>query len=135
MDLVIYVSPLSPVNTPVFGAYSADSATGSGSTIGDEGGWFMYNDYPVGPFEIQAGNPANGDNIIGSFDVIDNLDGTFTVTYEMNAGVIVVEEHLSISDDPNFTGKPGQDDNQDFGVPFSDADGSFSIFAHFSVIY
>ena len=33
----------------------------------------------------------------------------------------------------NFTAVPGQDDNQDFGVPFSDADGNFYVFAHFSI--
>lgn len=123
-----------------------DSATGMGIAILEKGTWFMYNAYPKGPYEIQAGNPKDGSNIIGTYDVTVNGDDTYTVNYEMDFSIvrggyeweiIVVDEHLGIADFPDlpFTAKPGQDDNQDFGAPFSDGDGAFFIFAHFAVEY
>lgn len=120
-----------------------DSATGDGTRIRDKGSWFMYNTYPDGPYDIQAGNPDDGIKIIGSYDVAKDGD-MYTVTYAMDAtiemngyiyDIVVVDEHLAISDAPDFMGKPGRDDNQDFGTAFYDADGDFYIFAHFAVEY
>ena len=49
---------------------------------------------------------------------------------------VVTKENLAIVDDPgNLTGKPGKDDNADFGVHFAVEDGSFCIFAHLTVEY
>jgi hypothetical protein len=140
MALFFFALPISVVNpSVVLGAYSTeDSATGLGTPINPDGNpWFMYNTYDgtSSSYDIQAGNPNNGQNIIGSYQVTNNGDGTYTVNYTIDGGSAVVNEHLGISNEPNFTGKPGQDDKQDFGVPFSDPDGSFYIFAHFSVAY
>ena len=141
MALFFFALPISIVNPSMVGAYSTggeDSATGLGIPIQSDGSpWFMYNEYSGGssPYDIQAGNPKNGENIIGSYQVTHNDDGSYTVTYNFDGGVAVVDQHLAISDSMNFTAKPGQDDNQNFGVPFVDADGQFYIFAHFSVAY
>ncbi len=122
-----------------------DTATGDGSKILSKGTWFMYNEYNNGPatFDIQAGNPKDGINIIGTFTV--SKDGNmYTIDYDIDETIekngyiyhiIVEDEHLGISDTMNFKAIPGQDDNQDFGVPFEDMDGMFKIFAHFSVRY
>jgi hypothetical protein len=125
-----------------------DTATGMGDRIKHRGSWFMYNVYPSGDtdgfYYIQAGNPADGNNIIGKFRVVDNENGTYAVEYEMDEYVevggyrfeiVVAEEHLGISDNMDFKGIPGIDDNEDFGEPFEDDDGRFYIFAHFSVLY
>ncbi|MHB1457024.1 MAG: hypothetical protein ACYC0V_08935 [Armatimonadota bacterium] len=126
------------------------SATGMGLRIKPKGTWFMYNTYnggldgPSATYDIQAGNP-NGltiTNKIGTFTIINNGSGSFTATanidktitingwiYEIN----VLGAQLAVSDTMNFTANPGMDDNQDFGIPFSDANGNFLIFAHFTV--
>jgi hypothetical protein len=142
MALFFFALPISTVINPsMVGAYSTggeDSATGLGTPIQSDGSpWFMYNEYSgdSSSYDIQAGNPKNGENIIGSYQVTHNADGTYTVTYNFDGGFAVVDQHLAISDSMNFTAKPGKDDNQDFGVPFVDADGQFYIFAHFSVAY
>jgi hypothetical protein len=141
MALFFFALPISTLNPSMVGAYSTggeDSATGLGTPIQSDGSpWFMYNEYSGGSstYDIQAGNPKNGENIIGSYQVTHNADGTYTVTYNFDGGVAVVDQQLAISDSMNFTAKPGKDDNQDFGVPFVDADGQFYIFAHFSVAY
>ena len=137
---ITFAVPLSMVNPYIVGAYSngdTDSATGLGSPILSQGTWFMYNEYSggTGSYDIQAGNPKGGENIVGSYQVTDNGDGTYTVAYNMNAGITVVDEHLGISDSMNFTAAPGQDDNQDFGTTFGDADGEFYVFAHFALSY
>ena len=133
--------------------FGDDSATGLGTRIKPKGTWFMYNEYPGECdwtshsewdsndtpfpdrcyFEIQAGNPKKGFNIIGLYWIKDNGDGTFTAEYWINPAFEVVDEHLAISDTMNFTAAPGKDDNADFYVPFSDADGEFLVFAHFAV--
>ncbi|OHB68384.1 MAG: hypothetical protein A2Y77_09110 [Planctomycetes bacterium RBG_13_62_9] len=132
---------ISLMNTEPVGC---DSATGAGPRILSKGTWFMYNAYPGGPYDIQAGNPKDGLNIIGEYWIEDNGDDTYTAYYDIDDnieidGIIyeieVTGEHLGISNSPNFTAKPGQDDNQDFGVEFYDADGVFYIFAHFEVEY
>ena len=141
MALFFFALPISTLNPSMVGAYSThgeDSATGLGTPIQSDGSpWFMYNEYSgdSSPYDIQAGNPKNGENIIGSYQVTHNADGTYTVTYNFDGGFAVVDQHLAISDSMNFTAKPGQDDNQNFGEAFSDGDGSFFIFAHFSVVY
>ena len=139
MALFFFAVPVFTGNPSVVGAYgtSEDSATGLGTSILSKGTWFMYNEYSGGSssYDIQAGNPKNGVNIIGSYQVTHNADGRYVVTYNFDGGVTVVDQHLAISDSPNFTAKPGRDDNQDFGVPFVDTDGHFYIFAHFSVVY
>ncbi|MCK9274775.1 MAG: hypothetical protein M0P57_06765 [Syntrophales bacterium] len=127
-----------------------DTATGMGTAILENGTWFMYN-YVSGCspqiFNIQAGNPKNELNIIGTFTVACSgiaPDCQFTITYDIDDSIIkngyeynivVVDEHLAISDQPNFTAVPGQDDNRDFGVPFEDSDCNFYVFAHFAVEY
>ncbi|MCX6004914.1 MAG: hypothetical protein NT082_04505 [Chloroflexi bacterium] len=137
MALVFFASP-TYAPSEVLGAYtSSGSATGLGTPILPKGTWFMYNTYDggSGSYDIQLGNPKNGQDIIGSYQVMNNGDGTYTVTYNLDQGVKVDSAHLSVSNSPNFTAKPGQDANQSFGVPFSDANGQFYIFAHFSVEY
>ena len=105
------------------GAYSTggqDSATGLGTPIQSDGSpWFMYNEYSGGSstYDIQAGNPKNGENIIGSYQVTHNADGTYTVTYNFDGGVAVVDQQLAISDSMNFTAKPGKDDNRTSECP------------------
>lgn len=121
--------------------FGPDTATGWGIPILPKGNWFMYNYYCEVDeefvfYNIQAGNPKNGKNIIGYFSIQDNGDGTFTAEYYIDPTFVVVEEHLGIDiyiSTMDFKAKPGQDDNQDFGVPFSDEDGCFLIFAHFAV--
>jgi hypothetical protein len=143
MALFFFALPIFTGNPSVVGAYGTheDSATGLGTPIQSDGSpWFMYNEYSgdSSSYDIQAGNPKNGENIIGSYQVTHNADGTYTVTYNFDGGVAVVDQQLAISDSMNFTAKPGKYDNQDFGVPFSadaDGDGQFYIFAHFSVAY
>ena len=139
MALVFFASP-TYAPSGVIGAYSnSDSATGLGTPLLSKGTWFMYNEYTGGSvsYDIQAGNPKNGENIIGSYQVTNNGDGTYTATYNVNQGVQVDSGHLAVSSSPNFTAKPGQDANQSFGVPFSDPSGTgtFYVFAHFSVEY
>jgi hypothetical protein len=123
-----------------------DSATGCGLPILTKGTWFMYNTFacPCRTYSIQAGNPKDGVNIIGSYTVKKVTDGKFIVTYDiddtitMNGyeyDIVVTEEHLAISNDAFTSANPGKLDNQDFGVPFEDADGKFYIFAHFTVEY
>ena len=139
MALFFFAVPIFTGNPSVVGAYGTheDSATGLGTPVLPKGPWFMYNEYSGGSssYDIQAGNPKNGVNIIGSYQVTHNADGRYVVTYNFDGGVTVVDQHLAISDSPNFTAKPGKDDNQDFGVPFVDAGDHFYIFAHFSVVY
>lgn len=125
---------------------TSDTATGSGKQILKKGTWFMYNYYDgsVSTFDLQAGNPKDGVNIIGSYTVKNNGDGTFTVDYDIDETITkngyvydieVTSEHLGISDTMSFKASPGTDDNQDFGTAFADADGKFYIFAHFAVEY
>jgi len=129
-----------------------ETATGLGGKIKPKGTWFMYNEYPGECdwtshsewdsnntpfpdrcyFDIQAGNPKNGLNIIGLYWIKDNEDGTFIAEYWFDPAFVVVDEHLAISDTMNFTAAPGRDDNADFYVPF-EADGEFLVFAHFAV--
>lgn len=120
-----------------------DSATGMGNYILPQGQWFMYNEYPEGPYDIQAGNPKEGENIIGFYNITDNVDGTYTATYSFNNTIekfgyeyeiVLGDEHLAISDEMNFTGAPGRDDNADFGEPFS-AEEPFFVFGHWEVEY
>ena len=119
----------------------SDSATGWGDSIKPKGTWFMYNEYPGGYFcgpnhcqyYIQAGNPKNGTTFIGSYWIEDNLDGTFTAYYDIDDRWVVIDKHLAISDDTmNFTAKPGQDDNANWGEPF-EAEDPFFVFAHFAM--
>jgi hypothetical protein len=136
MALFFSVLPMSNP-APVLGVYSnAESATGLGTPIEPKGKWFMYNEYTGGTatYDIVAGNSKNGPNIIGSYTVTQNGD-SYTANYTFNPGVTVVESHLSVSSNPNFTGNPGQDTNASFSS-FSapNNSGSFYIFAHFSVV-
>ena len=128
-----------------------DTATGSGTKIASKGNWFMFNSYPAefagdNCVDLQAGNPKLGANIVGHYCIVSNGGGFYTATYEIDDtitigdfeyDIVVLNEHLSIStgNTNNFTGSPGTDDNQDFGVPFSDADGQFKVFAHFAIDY
>jgi len=128
-----------------------DSATGSGTKIASKGNWFMYNSY-LADFagdncvDIQAGNPKLGANIVGEYCIVNNGNGTFTATYDIDDtiaigdfeyDIVVLNEHLSINQNNtnNFTGSPGTDDNRDFNVPFTDSDGMFKVFAHFTLDY
>jgi hypothetical protein len=127
-------------------ATGATNSDGTGSRILPKGAWFMYNAYSGGTqtYPIQAGNPADGTNIIGSYTVTPDGAGDYTVTYDIDDTVIVngyaydivvFQEHLAVSDTLFTSANPGQLDTQDFGVPFADADGMFYIFAHFAVAY
>ena len=50
--------------------------------------------------------------------------------------IVVLNSHLLDQEpEPNVHGKPGTDDNQDFGVAFADAYGQFKVFAHFTLDY
>ena len=116
--------------------FGDDTATGLGTRIKPKGTWFMYNQYGygnVGPYDIQAGNPKNDLNIIGQYSILSLGSGWYRAEYWISPVFVVVDEHLAISDSPNFTAAPGKDDNQDFGVSFYDVDGEFYIFAHFAV--
>ena len=72
-----------------------DSATGSGTKIPSKGGnWFMFNSYPedVGGdncFDVQAGNPKDGVNIVGEYCIVNNRDGTFTATYDIDDTITI----------------------------------------------
>jgi hypothetical protein len=139
--LLFFALPISVVNpSPVLGVYNnSDSATGFGTPINSKGNWFMYNTYSGGSatYNIQAGNPKNGTNTVGTYTVTANSNGTYTVSYNLNPGVNVVNAQLSVSSSPNFTGKPGQDANQNFNQSFTapNNSGSFNVFAHFDVQY
>ena len=120
----------------------SDTATGMGERIKPKGTWFMYNLYPgdyvgVGTVDIQAGNPESGVNMIGYYWIEKNADDSYTAGYYIDPTFVVVDEHLAISDSPNFTAAPGRDDNADFYEPFDDPDenndGEFYVFAHFAV--
>ncbi len=123
----------------------AETATGMGATILPKGTWFMYNVYDgdgfwdgrVQSFDIQAGNPKNGNvNIIGVYTIKQNSYNDFyRAQYWIYPTFDAVDKHLAISDDMNFTAAPGKDDNADFNVDFEDpnGDGTFFVFAHFAV--
>jgi hypothetical protein len=125
--------------------FGPESATGMGLRIVEKenggGTWFMYNYYPtdgtvVGNLHcipIQAGNPKNGDNIIGTLQIKDLGSHYYRVQRWIDPVYTIMDEHLAISNTMNFTGKPGKDDNQDFYHTFYDADGLFYVFAHFSL--
>ena len=115
--------------------FGGETATGMGDKIKPKGKWFMYNVYSGvhEHYDIQAGNPKNGPNIIGEYEIISLGGNMYRAEHYINPVFVVVDEHLAISDSPNFTAAPGRDDNQDFGIPFYDADGEFFIFAHFAV--
>jgi hypothetical protein len=146
------IDDISLVNTEPVGYDSATGCTnaedGTGSPIKSKGTWFMYNEYPEDGgdncYPIQAGNPEDGVNIIGEYCITDNGDDTYTAIYDIDDtieingvtyDIVVTSEHLAHSDTMNFTGKPGQDDNADFGIFFYDENGNFYIFAHFTVEY
>jgi PKD repeat protein len=118
--------------------FGGETATGVGHKIKSHGTWFMYNFYSGvhEHYEIQAGNPKNGSNIIGEYEIISLGGNMYRAEYYINTAFVVVDEHLGIDNyitTMDFKAKPGQDDNQDFGVPFYDEDGEFYIFAHFAV--
>ena len=120
-----------------------ESATGLGERITPKGTWFMYNEFTFGQnnvFQIQAGNPKDSSNIIGSYEVIKEGD-MYKVVYTMNKivrngyeyEVHVNDSHLAVS---NFLFKstaPGKLENQEFGVPFNGYGNHFYVFAHFDV--
>jgi len=117
-----------------------DTATGMGLPIKPKGTWFMYNLYEYdydGTYDIQAGNPKSGVNMIGYYWIEENGDGSYTAGYYIDPTFVVVDEHLAISDTMNFTAAPGLDDNADFYVPLDEPgvikDGEFYVFAHFAV--
>lgn len=130
------------------------TATGMGERILKKGTWFMYNTYTDSnlstpgndlTFDIQLNNPAvYPNNTIGTYTVEDMGGGMYNVTYALDPDytttiggwvyeVEVVATHLGISNSMTFTANPAIDDNQDFGEPFSDSDGTFNVFAHFVV--
>ncbi len=132
--------------------YGPETATGMGTPIKLKGTWFMYNEYPGGylceqnhcKYYIQAGNPKNGDTLIGSYWVEPIGGGWYVAKYELDGFEpsidprwVIVEEHLAIdnevADGMDFKAIPGQDDNQNFFEPFYDEDGLFFIFAHFAM--
>jgi hypothetical protein len=132
-----------------------DSQTGFGERIKPKGTWFMYQTYtdpdpttmqPDVCYPVQAGNPADGVRIIGEYCITDLGGGQYVVNYDLDAtihlgawtyDILVPVEHLGIDNQApmSFTANPGTDDNADFGVPFSDSDGMFYVFAHFEVVY
>jgi hypothetical protein len=133
---------------------TGDSATGSGTriTVKKSSTWFMYNTVNLASaeagdtqtFAIQGGNPLDGANVIGTLTVTKTTLTTYTVTYDLmttverNGSLWTIidrdDTHLSISDSVNFKAIPGRDDNQDFGVAFTQ-DGVFYMFAHLVVCY
>ena len=126
--------------------YGPETATGVGYRIKPKGTWFEYNVYPGGAscgtnsggvdycaYYIQAGNPKNGQTLIGSYWIEDNGNGTFTAYHDIDTSWVVVDEHLAISDTiMNFTAAPGKDDNANWGEPF-EAVPPFFVFAHFAM--
>jgi len=145
------IDDISLMNTEAIGS---DSATGMGTRILSKGTWFMYNYVSeaampdsIGSnvqFQIQAGNPVDGVKNIGFYVIWNRGGGNYEAEYVIDDtieiggvdyDIVVTAEHLGVSNTMSFTGKPGQDDNQDFEVQFSDADGNFYVFAHFEVEY
>ena len=121
----------------------SESSTGLGEKITPKGTWFMYNSFTLGgnnTFQIQAGNPKDGTNIIGYYEVIKE-DGMYKVVYTMNKvikngyeyDVHIKNEHLAISNDLFTSTAPGKLANQKFNTPFTGYGDSFFIFAHFEV--
>ena len=126
-----------------------DDVTGVGDRIHPEGNWFMYNYFDgvtvTQYFDLQAGNPEHGENIIGTYWIEYHGDGWYGIYYTIDDtveidgwlyNVIVTEEHLSHSGAIDFTGDPAVDDNADFGVymGFIEA-GHFYVFAHLTIEY
>ncbi|MCJ7623439.1 MAG: hypothetical protein MUO76_08035, partial [Anaerolineaceae bacterium] len=116
--------------------FGGETATGVGAKIKPKGKWFMFNVYSDGDglaeYDIQAGNPKGGENIIGHYWIIPMGGGWYRAEYSIDSAFDVVDEHLAISNSLNFTAAPGTDDNADFFVPF-EAEAPFYIFAHFAV--
>jgi hypothetical protein len=138
--ILLFAVPVSVVHPGVLlGAYSnGDSATGVGTPINVKGTWFMYNTYNGGTqtYNIVAGNPKNGENIIGSYMVTTNEAGQVIVIPTFNAGINVTAEHLAVSDKKFTSASPGKLDNADYGVPITPpSTGTIYIFAHFEVQY
>ena len=61
-------------------------------------------------FDLQAGNPKLGANIVGEYCIVNNGDGTFTATYDLDDTITiggfeydieVLNAHLSIKDSVN----------------------------------
>lgn len=131
---------------------SGDSATGMGTPILEKGTWFMYNTIAdcdrSHHFFIQLGNPKNGENLIGFCPVTCNSYGCDVEYFITSPQVFIdgyvftihiVDEHLALSDTMDFTAKPGQDDNWDFGkgnpFPYDFCPAPLYIFAHWSIDY
>ncbi len=129
-----------------------DTATGSGTKIPVKGGnWFMYNNYTAATsaesrlLRRSGRKPQGRRNIVGQYCIVKNPDGSYTANYTINPtitiggfvyDIVVLDTHLSIKDSASsFTGSPGTDDNADFNVSFTDPDGVFKVFAHFSLDY
>lgn len=141
-----------PTENEVVYSNSGDTATGywcseCGSKACDhygkitkKGKWFMYNEVTLADgesqtFMLQAGNPKNHDNIVGSY-TITRSGNAYYVTYDFTEGNrLPADQHLAVSAKMKFTGAPGKDDNQDYGQWFT-VDGdpdTIYVFAHFSV--
>ena len=118
--------------------FGPETATGMGEKIKPKGTWFMYNVYNDSGgenfyYDIQVGNPKNGhEHFIGRYWIIPLGGNWYVAEYYIDLDFDVVDEHLAISKDMNFTAAPGRDDNADFGVPF-EAVAPFHIFAHFAL--
>jgi hypothetical protein len=121
-----------------------ESATGYGTRIVERGTWFMYNQYdPQGTnvFNIQMGNPKEGENFVGTYKI--DKDGLmYTATYDMDDTYIangyeydiyVKNSHLAISDNLFTSTAPGKLANEEFGIPFMGYNPNFYIFAHFEI--
>ena len=127
---------LDAVSLVNLGPLGCDSATGDGVRILSKGNWFMCNEY-LGDgvtYDIQAGNPKNGTNIIGRFWIDDMGLDSYRANYDIDDtieidgivyDIVVTEEHLAISDSKNFKAKPGHDDNADF----DDGEGDLELFS------
>jgi hypothetical protein len=121
----------------------SESATGLGERITPKGTWFMYNEFTLGQqneFDIQAGNPKEGSNIIGFYEVIKE-DDMYKVVYTMNKvikngyeyDVYVKDEHLAISNTLFKSTAPGKLANQKFNTLFNGYGDNFYVFTHFEV--
>ena len=122
------------------------------------GNWFMFNHWPgtdetPNVYDVQWGKPTFKPlkrNIIGTFTVNSLGSNQYSVTPDFGVGstwtdasnvvhtITALEGHLAIDNDNtmSFTGSPGGDQNQQFApATFTDPDGSFFIFASWSVTY
>lgn len=130
-----------------------DTATGMGEDI-DGKNWFMKNSFDVADWEIgdcsepvaiQAGNPKNGTNSVGTYSVMKTGENKFQIVYGVNSEIITDEWKVELNDpkiwmncDGNFISTPGNQKGHATKVgtnEFEFTGNTLHIFAHFDAAY